>query len=253
MFGGGMRIGSVLSLSNRVILGGWARRLAVIAVLGTSLLVSGCAGKRLKGADYGATSLGVPDAVKTTVTTELATINPLDLLNITTFGVPEFTGDYGVDESGQIQLPLIGGYSVVGKTAQDLGLELSRVLGERLLRSPQVVVTLKSQLSQRVTVDGGVREPGIYSFNGQLTLMRAVAMAKGTTDNANPRRTLIFRVIDGKRNAAAFDLQDIRRGLADDPKIYREDVVVIENDKSRQLFRDFVSTIPVIGIFQILR
>jgi polysaccharide biosynthesis/export protein len=95
-----------------------------------------------------------------------------------------------------------------------------------------------------------VRDPGIFSFNGDLTLIRAVAMAKGTTDNANARRTIVFRMIDGKRNAAAFDLRDIRRGLAEDPKIYREDVVVVEGNSNKQLFRDFLSAVPLIAIFR---
>jgi polysaccharide biosynthesis/export protein len=223
---------------------------SVAAFAAAALLVSGCASKRLKGVEYNAPSAGVPDAVKNRTSGELATVNPLDLLNITTFGVPEFTGDFVVDETGQIQLPLVGGYAVAGKTARNLSAELSRVLGERYLRNPQVVVALKSQTSQRVTVDGAVREPGIFSFNGELTLIRAVAMAKGTTDNANTRRALVFRMIDGKRNAAAFDLRDIRRGLADDPKIYREDVVVVEGNGNKQLFRDFLSAVPLIAIFR---
>lgn len=215
-----------------------------------AVVVSGCASNRLKGIDYNAPSAGVPDAVKNRSVGEVATISPLDLLNITTFGVPEFTGDFNVDETGQIQLPLVGGYAVAGKSARELSEELSRVLGERYLRNPQVVVSLKSQTGQRVTVDGAVREPGIFSFNGELTLIRAVAMARGTTENANARRTLVFRIIDGKRNAAAFDLRDIRRGLADDPKIYREDVVVVEGNGNKQLFRDFLSAVPLIAIFR---
>ena len=56
-------------------------------------------------------------------------------------------------------------------------------------------------------------------------------MARGTDENANPRRVAIFRTIEGQRMAAAFDLVSIRRGQMEDPRIYSGDIVVVDGSK----------------------
>ena len=72
-----------------------------------------------------------------------------------------------------------------------------------------------------VTVDGAVQaKAGSFPVGGPISLIQAVAMAKGTTEDANARRVAVFRTIGGQRQAAAFDLTAIRRGQAQDPQIY---------------------------------
>ena len=61
-----------------------------------------------------------------------------------------------------------------------------------------------------------------------MTLMQAVAMARGADENANPKRVAIFRQIKGKRSAAAFDLTSIRKGEMDDPAVYAGDIIVVD-------------------------
>ena len=51
-----------------------------------------------------------------------------------------------------------------------------------------------------------------------MTLIQAVALARGTREDANARRVAVFRTIGGQRQAAAFDLTAIRRGQAPDPQ-----------------------------------
>jgi polysaccharide export outer membrane protein len=49
--------------------------------------------------------------------------------------------------------------------------------------------------------------------------------------------------------AAAFDLTDIRRGKAEDPRIYSGDIVVVDGSSVKQAQRDILQTLPILSIF----
>jgi len=100
-----------------------------------------------------------------------------------------------------------------------------------------------------VTVDGAVRESGSFPAAGPLSLIQTVAMAKGTTEDANPRRVAVFRVIGGQRQAAAFDLTAIRRGEAKDPQIYPGDIVVVDGSSIKSTQKQVLQSIPLLALF----
>jgi polysaccharide export outer membrane protein len=82
-----------------------------------------------------------------------------------------------------------------------------------------------------------------------MTLIQAIALARGTTQDANPRRVAVFRTIGGQRQAAAFDLTAIRRGEANDPPIYPGDIVVVDGSRVKEVQRQILQTIPLLAIF----
>jgi polysaccharide export outer membrane protein len=53
--------------------------------------------------------------------------------------------------------------------------------------------------------------------------------------------------------AAAFDLTAIRRGEAEDPIIYGNDIVVVDGSRSRAALRDVLSALPLLGVFTLFR
>jgi polysaccharide export outer membrane protein len=79
--------------------------------------------------------------------------------------------------------------------------------------------------------------------------MQAIAMARGTSQDANPHRVAIFRQVEGKRMAAAFDLTSIRKGEMKDPQVYAGDIVVVDGSKVKQIQTQVLSTLPIIGLF----
>ena len=83
-----------------------------------------------------------------------------------------------------------------------------------------------------------------------LLFTAAVALAGGTAEDANPRRVAIFRTIEGKRQAAAFDLADIRRGKADDPAIYAGDIIVVDGSGIKALQKKILTNLPFLSIFR---
>jgi polysaccharide biosynthesis/export protein len=94
-----------------------------------------------------------------------------------------------------------------------------------------------------------VREGGNFPVSGSMTLMQAVALAKGTTEDANARRVAVFRTIGGQRQAAAFDLTAIRHGEAKDPQVYPGDIIVVDGSSTKAAYKRIVQAIPFLGIF----
>jgi polysaccharide export outer membrane protein len=167
--------------------------------------------------------LGVPDY----------RIGPLDQLEVSVFQVPDLSRTVRVNSSGEISLPMIGVILAGGKTVAELEKDIANKLRESFLQDPQVSVFIQEFASQRVTVEGSVNSPGIKPLTGRTTLLQLISMSGGLTRMADPSKIIIFRTIEGQRMVALFDLVDIRSGLAEDPQIYGDDIVVVDDSRAR--------------------
>jgi polysaccharide biosynthesis/export protein len=176
-------------------------------------------------------------------------IAPLDKLEIKVLRMADLTGDYNVDLAGNISMPLIGEVRAVNLTTAELDRELSAKLGEKYLEHPDVSVGIKESTSRVVTVDGAVKNSGAFPTIGATSLMRAVALAGGVTEDANPHRVAVFRTVAGQRQGAAFDLVSIRQGQSPDPQIYPGDIVVVDGSGVKEGFKRFMQSIPLLAIF----
>lgn len=223
-------------------------KLRCVALLVATLVLSACASKG-GPVPYNVANFNAPDAPVLPQGTGDYHIGPADVLSVVVFNVPEFSGDFPVDELGRIKVPLIGEVAVAGKTPDETATDLGKRLSATYLKTPSVQVQVKSASSKHITVDGAVGAPGIYTIAGRMNLLQVIAQAKGTTDTANPRRTVIFRTIGGQRMAAAFDLTDIRRGVSPSPEVYPDDVVIVDGTKNGKLLQTALTTIPIIGLF----
>ncbi|MEI9851647.1 MAG: polysaccharide biosynthesis/export family protein [Sphingomonas sp.] len=178
-------------------------------------------------------------------------IGPLDVLAITVFQEPDLSfKELQVDASGSLLFPLIGDVRAAGKTAHELSKEIAGRLSENYLTNPQVAVVVSSSVSQRVIVEGSVVEPGVYEISGSSTLLEAVARAKSPTRTANLDEVVVFRVVNGQRMGAVFNLTDIRSGRAPDPEILGGDVVVVGYSFVKGAFRDFLTAAPLLAAFR---
>jgi polysaccharide export outer membrane protein len=178
-------------------------------------------------------------------------IGALDAVDVTVFQEPELSAKaLQVDASGRIALPLVGTVSAQGKTASQLSRELELLFGERYLRDPQVTVTVASSVSQKVSVQGEVTEPGVYPLNGPTTLLDVISMAKGESELARLKEVVVFRNIDNQRMGAVFDVESIRRGEAADPMIQGNDLVVVGYSGAKRFWQNVVNAAPVFNIFR---
>lgn len=176
-------------------------------------------------------------------------IGAQDLLSISVFGVQELNKDVRVNSNGQISLPLIGSVMAGGRTIPELESDLTKKYSAGYLQKPQVTVFVKEFTSQRVTLEGAISKPGIYPVTGKISLLQAIALAGGLTDLADLQGVVLFRTINGKRMAAAFDMRGIRSGRDPDPQVYGDDIIVVEQSGSKSAMREFLKTLPALGFF----
>jgi polysaccharide export outer membrane protein len=228
---------------------GW-RLLARLGLVLSIAALAACAGTRGGPVPYDVKNFGAPDLPVAIASTSDYHLGPSDVLSVTVFGVSEFSGDYTVDSLGRIKLPLVGDVAVLGQTSDQVAVALKTKLQATYLRNPEVQVVLKTALSQRITVDGSVTQPGVYPLAGDTSLLQSLAMAKGVTVDANPRRVVIFRTLNGQRTAAAFDLKDIRRGKQPDPRVFGNDIIVVDGNSASATFKNFISTVPLLTLFR---
>ena len=224
------------------------RSLRYTPLLISVVLVSACADTRGGAIAYNK-PFAAPDETRFQTLGADYRIAPMDRLGIKVFKMDDVSGDYDVDLAGNISLPLIGQVEAANLTTAELNAILTRKLGAKYLEHPDVSVAIKASTAHVVTVDGAVGQAGSFPVAGPLSLIQTVAMARGTTQDANPRRVAVFRTVGGKRQAAAFDLTAIRRGQAPDPQIYPGDIVVVDGSSLKATQKQILQAIPLLAIF----
>lgn len=150
-----------------------------------------------------------------------------------------------VDGSGNITLPIAGVVHVAGLSLGAATDRITEQLRAGHVRNPQVAVNLEQSVSNYVTVDGQVLQPGNYPIISGMTLMRAVAGARGATEFAQLREVVIHRTVNGRKMIALYDLAAIRRGAYPDPILYPHDIVVVGDSPGRRLLQQIVSISPL--------
>jgi polysaccharide biosynthesis/export protein len=107
---------------------------------------------------------------------------PGDLLDLNVLDDTDFTGQFRVDEQGNITVPQIGSLHVAGGTTSDAQQQISKVLLDRgLLRNPQVELNLIEYTAPQVTILGEVESPGVFPLLAPESLEDVLALAGGPT------------------------------------------------------------------------
>jgi polysaccharide export outer membrane protein len=227
-----------------------AQRLVVAGLtIAAVVLTSGCVDTRGGTLPYDR-QLAAPDEQKFQTLPQDYKIAPMDKLTIKVFKAEDLSGDYDVDLAGHISMPLVGEVEAVNLTTGELDQKLTSLLGQKYFEHPDVSVAIKESTAHVVTVDGAVQQAGQYPISGPVTLIQAISLARGTTQDANARRVAVFRMIGGQRQAAAFDLTGIRRGEAQDPPIYPGDIVVVDGSRIKEVQRQIFQSVPLLSIFR---
>lgn len=116
------------------------------------------------------------------------TLFPGDLVRVDVWRMKDLSGEFLVDPRGKVTLPLLGERTVAGiplTQLRDTLLAEYRVQ----LRNPSItIVPLR-----RVNVLGEVNAPGQYALEPSMTLVSAIAMARGANSIGNLKRVHIIR------------------------------------------------------------
>jgi polysaccharide export outer membrane protein len=226
---------------------------ALVAIAAAALILSACSnGPRLGETNAPTvvtklTELPPPTAVDLATGAFAYRIAPLDKLSLTVADTPELTGDFRADSAGKIVLPYLGEVQAAGLTPAELTSQLGHDLrGGHFINDPRVAVNVEEADSLDYTIDGQVNAPGDYTASPDLTLMHAVAKAKGLNEYARLNDVVVFRTVGGKPLAALYDLNSIRLGLYADPRIYPHDLVVVGDSTARRKLAQFVAALPLV-------
>ena len=119
------------------------------------------------------------------------TLGTGDRLRLTVFNEPTLSGEFEVDASGVISIPLIGNIKAIGETPRQLEQAISAKLASGYMRDPRVNVEVLKY--RPFYIIGEVAKPGEYPYRNGMNLMSAVAVASGFTYRANDSTVYIRR------------------------------------------------------------
>lgn len=112
-----------------------------------------------------------------------------DELRVTVFGEPELSGQYVLDGTGLVSLPLIGQISALNLTVREFQTAVETRYADGYLREPRVNAEVMNY--RPFYILGEVNSPGEYPYADGLTVMNAIATAGGFTYRANENVILI--------------------------------------------------------------
>jgi len=144
------------------------------AALAAALLISGCTASTLSDAEQQSLAAAAIAAPK---------LQPGDKIRVNVFGEDKLSGDYEIDQSGQISLPLAGTVEALGLTQAELEQALAKKFRSEYLRNPKVTVTIATL--RPFYMMGEVEKPGEYAYRSGLNVLTALAIAGGPTYRAN--------------------------------------------------------------------
>jgi polysaccharide export outer membrane protein len=160
------------------------------------------------------------------------TIGPRDVIRVTIWGHDDLSKDYLVDPDGFLPFPLVGRVQAAGLTPKDLAVRLKELLEKDYLVNPQVIVSVKEYLSQKVQVFGEAERPGVFYLTRPTTLLDVLSQAGGVSKTAG-KQVVVVRNARAREGAAAeagsvilrLNLDKIRAGDAS------EDIRVLDGDR----------------------
>jgi polysaccharide export outer membrane protein len=133
-----------------------------------------------------------------------------------------------VRPDGAFSFPLAGDISAVGKSVEELRLELV----ERLSRYiPDLVVTVAvlEIRGNKIYVIGQVNQPGEFIVNPRVDVMQALSLAGGTTAFASTSAIFVLRRDNEEQRRLPFNFDAVLRGrdLEQNVLLRTGDVVVV--------------------------
>jgi polysaccharide export outer membrane protein len=138
---------------------------------------------------------------------------------------------YIVDETGEIDFPVLGKITLSGLTATEAKYKLVQLL-KFYLKDPIVNIRF---LNFRISVLGEVNNPGLFIVNNdRITVLEALGMAGDLTPYSNRSNILVVREQDGIRHFGELDIQSPEIFTSEYFYLRQGDVVYIEPTKDKE-------------------
>ncbi len=151
-----------------------------------------------------------------------------DVVTVTVFGRPELTATVYVSDSGTIDIPLAGEIPVMGLSPGQAAERVATAYREGdFLIDPQVNIVLAALRSQQISIVGEVVKPGRFPIDTRTSILDALALAGGITDQGEERAFILRRKEDGV-DRFEIDLSDLlNAGTGQVPEMRAGDTVVV--------------------------
>lgn len=179
----------------------WLKRFSFLLMMTVSLIGIGCTFEALAadGQIEAAYKLGAGDQVRVIV-----------------FGEEDLSGEFAVDASGDVSLPLIGQVLARGLTLRAFEAVIEKKLSDGYLKKPRVNAEVVS--FRPFYIIGQVNKSGEYPYVAGMSLIKAIAMAEGFTYRANQKKIRVTRARTGAK---------ITVSVGDHILIFPEDVIEV--------------------------
>ncbi len=106
-----------------------------------------------------------------------------DQLTLRIYDQPQLSGGFNIDDSGNIDMPLLGLVRAAGRSTDELAAAIALELQEkRLILNPSVAAEITQY--RPFYILGEVNAPGQYPFRPDMTVLTAISIAGGFTDRA---------------------------------------------------------------------
>lgn len=139
---------------------------------------------------------------------------------------------YVVDESGDVELPVLGKIHVAGLKRKEIEAAVKQRLEQQVM-NPMVQVNL---IGAKVSVLGEVNRPGQVALNnGRLTILDALAAVGDLTIYGRRDNVLVTREVDGKIQTARINLRDANLYASPYYYLQQNDVVYVSPNKVRAI------------------
>lgn len=176
--------------------------------------------------------LSMAEALRVEAPTEYV-LGPGDTVEISLLRHDEFKAQVTISPTGKILYYLVEEVEAAGLTLFQLRDELKKRLTP-YIREPEVLVRITEYKSQKVFVLGQVRNPGIHPLRGSTTLVEALSMAGGVTDNAYLKGAYLVR--NGKLTIVDFPALLERGSMQENVPLRPNDIIFIPDETERKVF-----------------
>lgn len=118
-------------------------------------------------------------------------LGPGDKVHLTVFGEDDLSGDFEIDSTGSLAMPLVGEIPVRGLTPRELEKKITTVLEQGYLKNPRVNIEVLN--FRPFFILGEVNKPGSYPYVNGMSVINAVALGGGYTSRAKTGKVKIRR------------------------------------------------------------
>jgi len=154
-----------------------------------------------------------------------------DVLKISVYEHPDLATTVRVSEDGKITF----------LSVQQIEKKIASKLSDGLIPNPQVSVFIEQYRGTRITVMGEVTKPGQYEITGPTSVVEAISMALGMTENSG-HTIMLF-----KKDSATGKNPDYKRIAIDVDRLFKEG----DLSQNVQLQNGDIIYVPKIDFFYI--